>query len=110
MSIAKSIIEIVETELARAGEGKVTELELEIGRLSGIEYESLGFALRVLQPGSVIENSSIVVRKPPGEALCNDCGNLFETDSPAKPCPECESYGCSIIKGRELRVLSILIE
>lgn len=110
MSIAKSIIDIVSGELSKAGEGRVTELELEVGMLSGIEYESLDFALRVMQAGSVIAGSNILVRKPPGEALCNDCGNLFETDSPLKPCPECESYGCSIVKGRELRVVSILIE
>ena len=110
MSIAKSIIDIVSSELSRAGEGRVTEVELEVGELSGIEYESLEFALKALQPESVIADSYIVVRRPPGEALCNDCDNLFATDSPVNPCPECGSYGCSIIKGRELRVLSILIE
>jgi hydrogenase nickel incorporation protein HypA/HybF len=110
MSIVKSIIDIVADELTKAGEGKVTEVELEVGKLSGIEFESLDFALKVLKPGSIIDGSSIVVRKPPGEAICNECGNLFETDSPVKPCPECNSYGCSILKGRELRVVSILIE
>lgn len=110
MSIAKSIVDIVSAELTKAGSGHVTEVELEIGQLSGIEYESLDFALKALQPGSVIEGSRIVIKKPPGEALCNDCGNLFETLTPVTSCPECKSYGYSIIRGKELRVKSILID
>lgn len=110
MSIAKSIIDIVSKELPGDGQGRVTEVELEIGQLSGIEYESLDFAMKAIKPGSVIENSRVIVRKPAGEAFCNDCNNRFETDSPVVPCPRCGSYGCSIVGGRQLRVVSILIE
>jgi len=110
MSIAKSIVDIVSVEMSKAGEGQVTELELEIGQLSGIEYESLDFALKAVQPGTVIEGSTITISKPPGEALCNDCGHLFETDTRVSACPECKSYGCSIIGGKQLRVVSIVID
>lgn len=110
MSIAQSILDIVASEKSKAGDGMVQEVELEIGKLSGIEYESLEFALSVIKKGSVIESSKVIIRRPPGEAFCNDCGHRFEIDSPVNACPECNSYGCSIVGGRELRVLSILIE
>ena len=79
MSIAKSIIDIVSDQLRESGETKVTEVELEIGKLAGIEYESLDFALGAMKHGTIIESSRIVVRKPDGEALCNDCGATFKT-------------------------------
>lgn len=110
MSIAQSIIDIVASEKSKAGNGTVKEVELEIGKLAGIEYESLDFALNVMQKGSVIEGSKIVINRPPGEAICNDCSYRFIIESPVNSCPKCESYGCSIVGGRELKVVSILIE
>ena len=110
MSIASSIIEIVGSEAGKAGAGKVSEVELEIGTLSGIEYESLDFALSVMAPGTVIEGAAIVVKRPGGRAKCFDCSHEFETSTPINICPRCNSYGCNIVSGKELRVSSILIE
>jgi hydrogenase nickel incorporation protein HypA/HybF len=110
MSIAKSIVDIVAGESEKAGGGEVSEVELEIGTLAGIEYESLEFAIKALKPGSIIENSRVIIQKPQGEAVCMDCEKRFVTDSPVNSCPVCGSYGCSIVKGKELRVVSILID
>lgn len=110
MSIAQSIIEIVEAEAEKAGSTRVSELELEIGRLSGIEYEAIEFALKVMAPGSVIDGSKLIINKPVGEAVCLDCGKSFITDSPVNICPDCSSYSCHIKSGKELRVKSILID
>ena len=110
MSIVQSIIDVVENEANKSGARSVTEVELEIGRLSGIEYSSLEFALKVLAPSSIIEGAKIVLSKPPGIAVCNDCGKEFETNNPINECPDCSSYACSIIRGKELRVSSIVID
>lgn len=110
MSIAESIIEIVEKEAGKAGVSSVEEVELEIGFLAGIEYESLSFALKVLAPGSILKDANIVINKPPGLAKCFNCDHEFPTDSAINICPECESYGCNIIRGKELRVSSIVID
>jgi hydrogenase nickel incorporation protein HypA/HybF len=110
MSIAESIIEIVEKEAGKARVKSVEEVELEIGFLAGIEYESLSFALKVLAPGSILQGTNIVIHKPPGLARCKDCDHEFSTDNAINICPECQSYGCNIIRGKELRVSSILID
>ncbi|MDX2413818.1 MAG: hydrogenase maturation nickel metallochaperone HypA [Bacteroidales bacterium] len=110
MTIAQSIIDIVQKEASVSENAKVKELELEIGVLAGIEYEALEFALKVIAPGSIIEGAHIVIDKPGGLAVCNDCNKDFDTESPINLCPKCGSYSCSILKGKELRVSSILIE
>ena len=110
MSIAQSIIDIVESEAEKAGVNRITELELEIGQLSGIEYEALEFSLKVMAPDSVIDGSKLVIEKPEGQALCMDCNYSFSTVSPVTICPECKSYSCQIVSGKQLRVKSILID
>ena len=110
LSIVESILDIVEGEATKAGAIQIKELELEIGMLAGIEFESMEFALKVIAPGSIIEKAKIVIKKPGGLALCSECGEEFSTDSPINSCPKCDSFSCSIIGGKELRVSSILIE
>ena len=110
MSIAENIIGIVVKESARAGSDTVAELELEIGLLAGVEYDALEFALKVIAPGSIIDSSKLVIHKPGGKAVCNECGFEFKTSQPVNCCDSCSSYDCAIIQGKELRIKSILIE
>jgi len=77
MSIAQNIIDIAANEVEKAGVRNVLELELEIGKLAGVEYESLEFALKILAPGSVLDGCRLVIHKPDGEAVCNDCESRF---------------------------------
>lgn len=45
LSIARSIVELVEEQADNRGASVVEELELEIGHLSGVEIQTLAFAL-----------------------------------------------------------------
>ena len=45
LSIARSIVELVEEQADNRGASVVEELELEIGHLSGVEIQTLEFAL-----------------------------------------------------------------
>lgn len=110
LSIAYSIVSLAE-EQARERQAKVIEeLELEIGYLSGVEIQTLDFALQSAVKGSMLENARIVTHRIEGEARCGDCESLFAAGSLFTPCPRCGSYVTKIIKGKELRVKSIVIK
>jgi len=110
LSIVLSIIEIVATEVKKSGAERVTEVHLEIGQLSGVEFESFEFALKNLTPGSVIESAEITIEKPGGTARCCDCGYEFAIENFIGSCNLCSSFNLEIIKGRELSVKSITID
>ena len=110
MSVAQNIIDIVSAESEKHEGGRVVEVRLEVGTLSGIEYEALDFALQVLAPGTVIESTQISLERPGGRAKCNICGNEFSLNDFIGCCPQCNSFDISIISGRELRIKSITIE
>ena len=52
LSIARSIVELVEEQADNRGASVVEELELEIGHLSGVEIQTLAFALDSAIKGS----------------------------------------------------------
>ena len=60
MSIAQSIVELAEEQARSRHSEAVEELELEIGRLAGVELYTLDFALESAVKGSLLEHASCV--------------------------------------------------
>ncbi len=110
LSIVQNIIGIVARETEKSRAKRVVEVHLEIGRLSGVEFELIEFALKNLSYGSVIESARIKIDKPAGKARCNKCGNEFNLNDFIGSCDKCGSFNLEIIKGKELRIKSITVE
>lgn len=110
LSIAQSIVELAEQEARNHNSGSVEELELEIGALAGIDWSTLEFALESAVKGSLLEEARIIRIRIAGEGRCSNCENLFSVENLFSPCPVCGSYAVKIIKGKELRIKSILIK
>jgi len=109
LTIARNIIEIVTSEAEKSGRRPIREVNLEIGLLAGIEFESLNFALEALKKGTIMDKASFVIEKPCGAGKCNNCGYEFTIESFLGSCGSCGSQDLDIIRGRELRVKSITI-
>lgn len=110
MSIAQSIVELAEEQARARGSEAIEEIELEIGRLAGVELHTLDFAIESAVKGSMLEKARIVRHIVEGEGTCADCGRTFGLDALPAPCPDCGSYFVQINKGKELRVKSIVIK
>lgn len=110
MSIAMSIIDIA-TEQAKKEKAKVVkELELDIGTMAGIEFESLNFAMQTAIKNTILEKANIKINKIQAIAKCLDCEAEFEADQLFAKCPNCESQTTFLKIGKELKVKSILID
>jgi len=110
LSVAYSIVEMVEERAKEEGAVKVTRVELEIGEMSGIEYDALEFAWDVAVEHSLLTNSELIIRKIKAVARCLECGHKYPVTSAFDPCPECKSVRSDILTGREMRVSSFLID
>jgi hydrogenase nickel incorporation protein HypA/HybF len=110
VSIAQSVISIVEKSLPENNTKKVTLVYLSIGRLSGIEIEALKFAFSIIKKDSLLKDAEMVIETINGKAICNDCGKSFELSEYATPCPNCESFSLKIIEGKEMNVTHIELE
>ena len=110
MSIALSIIDIA-TEQAKKEQAKIVkELELDIGTMAGIEFESLDFALETAVINTILEKAEIKINKIQAMAKCLDCDAEFEASQLFAKCPNCGSKTTFLSVGKELKVKSILID
>ena len=111
LSIVEALIEQVEKEVQRAGQGgRVTGLDLVIGRLSGVNTDSLRFALEMLAPGTVVEAAEVRITEPNATCRCRTCGQATEVDDLAVCCPACGSGDVYLEGGADLWLQSIELE
>jgi len=109
LSIAMSIVDIAEEEVKKNNATKVIEIELEIGKLSGIEPYALDFAWDQAILKTVLENAERKTLYVEARAKCLDCGHEFEIDNFYDECPECRSFMKELKSGKELRVKSLTV-
>lgn len=107
LSIALGIVNIAEKETAKAKANKVELIELEIGTLAGIEFDSLDFVWPMAVKDSVLENAVKKINIIYGKAKCSDCDTIFKLDNIFDACPNCNSFLKYILQGKELRVKAL---
>lgn len=110
LSIAQSIVELAEAQAKSHQANEIEELELEIGSLAGIELQSFTFALESVVKGTMLDKARIIRHDIQGEGRCGDCEKDFPVKALFSPCPYCNSYCVKIVKGKELRIKSILVK
>jgi len=111
VSIVEALIEQVRREVDRSGQpGRVTRLDLVIGRFSGVNADSIRFAFRLLAPGTLLESARLEIAEPKAECLCRDCHRRGELDEMVGCCPYCGSPAIQIQGGQDLLLQSIELE
>ncbi|MFC1734688.1 hydrogenase maturation nickel metallochaperone HypA [Candidatus Hydrogenedentota bacterium] len=109
--IVQEMIRSSERELKASGaEGRVVEIRLVVGRLSGASTEALRMAFDILKPGTRFADAELVMDQPMARATCIECGATSEVDELFAPCASCRSCRVAIEGGRELLLSAIEVE
>lgn len=109
ISLAQNIIDMVEQAAEREGFTRVSVLNLEIGVLSGVEVESLRFALERMMPSTCLRNAKIQIECPVGVAVCTGCGQTIHINHRLDKCSQCGSYHLQIVSGDAFRVVDLVV-
>lgn len=107
LSVALGIVQIAESEAAKANATQVDLIELEIGTLSGIEFESLNYVWPAAIKDTVLEKAEKKVKVIQAKGKCIDCACEFEIKNIYDPCPNCAGFLKNILVGKELRVKAL---
>lgn len=107
MSIVLGIVKIAEAEASKAGVDTFAGIDLEIGNLSGVEWEALDFAWEAAVKDTVLEKAIKKVHKIQAKAQCADCNSIYNINFIHDNCPTCGSFMKIILQGKELRVKSL---
>lgn len=110
MSLAEGVLQIVEEAAAEAGAGRVSEIRLEIGALSGVEVEALRFCMEVVLKAGPAEGARVVYDTLPGRGWCMQCAEQVPIAALYDACPRCGGYQVQATGGTEMRVKDLLVE
>ena len=111
MGIALEIVEVAKSALPADIESpRVEQINLKVGRLSGVVADYLNFCLEVAVKDTPLEGAVIKIDEIPVVARCRQCEKQWEADDVVSVCPACRSTDLEILSGRELNVVSLDIE
>ncbi|MEG1585885.1 MAG: hydrogenase maturation nickel metallochaperone HypA [Bacteroidales bacterium] len=110
LSIALSIVDLAEAESRRHQAKRVTEMEIEVGRLAGVDTEALSFVLESVIRQTPLEGCKILIRSIEGKYQCRDCMHEYPAPDLFSPCPACGSVNRELLNGKELKLKSLIID
>ena len=110
MSLAESVIELVEHRARREGCQRVKTVRLEIGKLSGVEPDAMRFCFDAVTGGTLAEGAALDIIEEEGRAWCFDCSRPTPLSARSDPCPECGGYHMRLDEGLAMRVKELEIE
>ena len=110
MSLAESIVSLVESHAEAEGFSRVKAIWLEIGELAGVEVEALTFSLDVVMRKSLMEGAQVHIRRQPAQGWCLACSQAVEVRDRVSGCPLCGSHQLQVSGGDALRVAELEVE
>lgn len=106
VSIANSIIQILNDVVPKDKKGFVSAVNIKVGQLSAIEVDALLFAFDIVKNKTLLNKAKLNIGIIEGIGECSDCGQSFSMAGYATPCPNCNSYLVKITQGKEMKVVS----
>lgn len=110
MSLAESIVQIIEGQAKSHGFRQVKTVWLEIGRLSGVEEEAMRFCFDAVTRNSVAEGARLEIIASEGSGWCMKCSRAVPVAARYDPCPHCGGYQLQVSGGTEMRVKELEVE
>ncbi len=107
LSIAQSILEIVEHSLPPEPSPPVKCVRMKVGEMAGVVVDSLEFCFSALIAGTQMDGATLEIESVPVMAKCKACGNDFRVRDYAFACPLCQSGDLHLLSGRELQVVEV---
>jgi hydrogenase nickel incorporation protein HypA/HybF len=96
---------------ARAeGAVRIAAIRLRVGELAGVEVEALRFAFPVVMAGTIAAGAELGIELEPAECHCAVCQAPFPAPQGCCDCPRCGAISRRLLRGRDLRLLSLEVE
>lgn len=118
-AIAQSIIKTVLKEAEAQEAVKVESILIEIGELTFLGEEQIGFWMKTGFEKTVAEEAEIKFRKIKARFKCKKCGYegnirvqedpLYHMSLPSFSCPECDNVNIEITEGKDAFIRQIKI-
>lgn len=108
LGVVMEVVRVVE-EVAR--ERKLTKIDavvLQIGELSSIIPMYIERCYPAAVDGTILQDTNLEIEIMPGNALCKDCGKVFNLLANKQKCPACGSDQWELLGGKEFYIKEIV--
>ncbi len=104
LSLAESVIEIIEKAAQTQQFSCVRVIWLEVGSMAGVEPDALRFCFDAVARDTVAQGARLEIVEVPGAGTCYDCGNIHPVRRFPDACPACGAYAVHVSGGAGMRV------
>lgn len=102
-SIAKSIIDSLDSIAKNRGIERLKRIWLKVGLLKAVNCDALSFAFNAIKKSyPAIQQSELIVKEIPIGITCKRCGAKTEISKPIGICTQCGCTELDITSGNEL--------
>jgi hydrogenase nickel incorporation protein HypA/HybF len=105
MSIAQSLVSILQEEMSRHGVTALRSVRLNIGEMSAIVPESLSFCFEIIVQGTPLEGAKLLMDRVTLKGYCPQCEETFDIKDFVFVCPACGGTTIETIQGQELSIV-----
>lgn len=109
LSLSLSILDLVERSAGEGNAGKVQEVNIEVGGLSGVDAAILEEALRMVSSKTAFAKVRWTLIRRQAFGSCEKCSRKFPMSYLWDVCPSCGRRADKITEGGDLEVVSILL-
>ncbi len=110
LPVTQSVLDLALQHADEAGGGRITDLYLVVGQLSGVVDASVQFYWDILTEGTPAEGSRLHFRHTVMKMQCRDCDTSFTPEELSYFCPACGSLRVKVTAGDEFRLEAIDVE
>jgi hydrogenase nickel incorporation protein HypA/HybF len=107
LSVAQSIVEIIQQHIPESDWNRVTAVRLKIGVVAGVVPDSLEFSFQAITAESFLRRAKLEIESVPFRLHCNACDTTGEVEIGFAVCPDCGSTDTKILSGSELDITEI---
>ena len=107
MSIARSILDIVQEEVARNEVKQLVAINIAVGKLSAVVPQQLAFCFSMISVDTNLARATLNIREVPLGYMCGSCREEFASEEMSFICPACGEKNPHLITGKELTIESI---
>ena len=110
LSLAESILRLIEDAAIEQKFTQVKTVWLEIGQLACVEQESLRFFFAVVTEDSIARQAKLEIIEIAGQAMCDQCHQVTMIAAYHQACPQCDSYALHVTQGDGMRIKELEVE
>ncbi len=109
LSLLENVREILESHALSQNFSKVTQVTLEIGKLSCVEPDALRFGFDVVMKDSLADGAELIISELNGLGVCRQCGQHCVIETLYDPCNWCGSSKVDVVQGLDMKIKDLMV-